>query len=456
MKHLWIGSLACWLTIAFAADPVTPEQFEWRQPIRIDTRGDAIQRFELPRSAYTGSRRQDLGDIRIFNGSGQVVPHALLNYEPPAIAEAKQVPLAFFPLRRDGTRSDGQLDIAVRQIAGGALVSTQIKSAGPATSRLEGYVLDASSIKAARQAVILDWQPQPGGTVLPVRVDASDDLQTWRQISSGTQLVDLRSGDQRLQHNRIDLAGNPSKYFRIRWPEGHKGIILSSAAIQTSATAIRPSRLQWISAGAVQAGAAPGDFLFDSAGLPVESIRLRLPERNTVVPVRIHHRRADREPWREAASTVVYRLVQGNEEVLSPSIPLCCSTDRYWRLSFDQRGGGIGQGSPEVELGWVAQQGIFVARGTGPFLLAYGNASIAPAAFPAATLVPGYRPEQYPTLPEAVFDAPLERIAPTGAVSGDRVLNWRSIGLWTVLVVGVMALAAMVWRLLRQMDRGQG
>lgn len=456
MKRVLLAGLVCALTVAHAAEPLVPEQFNWQQPIRIETPGEAIYRFDLPAEVHAGSRRHDLGDIRVFNGAGEVVPHALIDDEPPTRTDTAQTPAAFFPLRREDKAGNGALSVSVRQIAGGALVSTSANSNAPAQARLLGYVVDASAITNSRRALLLNWQPQPNGTVLPVRVDGGDDLQTWQAIGSETQLVDLRSGEQHLQQRRIDLAGSAHKYFRIRWPEIQDGIVVASVAIETSSTAERPDRMRWTSTGTVSPGNAPGEFLFESAALPVAALRLNLPEINTVVPLQIQHRRSESDTWREAANTVAYRVMRNNQEVRSPEIHLCCSTDRYWRIEFDQRGGGIGRAAPRIDLGWIPQQGMFVARGPAPFQLAYGNATVAPATFAAATLVPDYRPEQYPAFAEARFDLAVARAAPAVTEVAQAGLNWRTVALWSVLIGGVLLLAAMVWRLLRQMGQSSG
>jgi hypothetical protein len=444
--------MACWLGVAAAA-PVTADRFAWRQAVRLASPAEAVHRFELPRVVYEGSRRRDLGDVRFFNGTGDAVPHAFVDYAPPDQVAVERHALAYFPLRADGRAGEGRLAVSVRQAHGGTLVSTQLAPAGKDTSqRMTGYIVDASSTKASRRALILDWRPQAAGTVLPVRVDAGDDLQSWRRIAAGSQLVDLHSGGQRLLQDRIDLAGDASRYYRISWPEGHAGIVVSSIAIETGATPMRPSRVQWTLPVPLRPSTAAGDFLFESPGLPVEAIRLHLPENNTTVAVRLYARRTEREPWRELARTVAYRLRRANEDLLSPPIPICCTADRFWRVAFDQRGGGIGQGEPRVELAWTAQQGIFVARGAGPYSLAYGNADIAPSSFAVTDLLPGYRPDQYPSFPEAGFDTPIARPPANPDVAPD----WRSIGLWSVLVAGVMLLAAMAWRLLGQLRGGTG
>lgn len=457
MKSLLVASLAGAVAIAQAAEPpLTSQQFDWQQGIRTDAPGVAVYRFDLPAAVHAGSRRNDLGDIRVFNGAGEVVPHALIDHEPPSRTDIAQTAVPFFPLRQEAKADDGSLNVSIRRIASGALVSTTVNSADPALARLVGYAIDASGIRESRRALTLDWQPQPNGTVLSVQIDGSDDLQSWRQIGTATQLVDLRSGDRHLQQKRVDLGGTAHKYFRIRWPEGQDGIIVASVTVETGSTGERPDRMLWASAEHVRSGSAPGEFLFESAALPMAAIRIDLPQVNTVTPLRIHHRPNDREAWREAASTVAYRLKRSDDELRSPPIGICCTNDRYWRIQFDQRGGGIGQGLPGIELGWKPQQGLFVARGPGPFLLTYGSAGVAPASFGAHTLIPGYQAEQYPRLTAATFDPPIARSPPIVAGLDTTGIQWRTIALWGVLIAGVMLLATMVWRLLRQMERSTG
>lgn len=455
MKRLLLAGIACAMSLSHAAETLTPDQFDWQQAIKTGAPDAAIYRFELPAAVHAGVRRADLGDIRIFNGAGEVVPHALITDEPPPKTDVATTSVTFFPLRQIGKQGDNSIStsisVSVRRIANGALVSTQLSPAARAEVRLVGYVLDASAIKGARRALLLNWQAHPDGTVQTVQIDGSDDLQTWRQIGSETQLVDLRSGDQQLQNQRVDLAGSKHRYFRLRWPAGQDGIVITSAAVETTSMAATPNRMRWSSSGPVRPGSAPGEFLFESAAQPVAVVRLDLPQLNTVVPLQIHHRRNEHDSWHVIANTVAYRLMRNNEELRSPPIEVCCSTDRYWRITLDQRGGGIGSGLPEVQLGWIPQQGLFVARGSAPFLLAYGNANIAPATFAASTLIPGYRAEQYPGFTEASFDAPVARAAPVVAPAEKASFEWRTIALWGVLVAGVLLLAVMVWRLLRQM-----
>ena len=103
-----------------------------------------------------------------------------------------------------------------------------------------------------------------------------------------------------------------------------------------------------------------------------------------------HGRRRERSFWQSLAQTVVYRLNSPEGEIRSPEIVLNSHSESQLRLAFDARGGGIGNVPPTLQVGFVPQQLVFLARGEGPFVLAWGAAKVENAALPVTTLVPGY------------------------------------------------------------------
>lgn len=435
---------------AQAAKPVSEKQFQWNQPVLIQG-GEAIYRFDLPEPAYTGMLRKDLGDLRIFNGSGEPVPFALLRYQAPPVVDTRAIALPHFPLHglaRDGSE---RLELDVRRQSDGSLIALSLASGKPQQpTRLSGYVLDASGVKQAMAGLLLDWQVPAEGTVASVAVDASDDLQTWRSITPRAQLVDLSLGDTRLTHKRIALNGLNAKYLRLRWSTDQEPLALERISAEIVERNAPPETLHW-SRPAVRAGSQPGEYLFESAGLPVQALRFSLPQPNTVAPLRLFRRDSDKETWNELANTVAFRLSRKGREAISPDIAVARDRERYWRVLVNQRGGGMGSALPGVELGWVAQQAVFVARGPAPFTLAYGSRSVFPADFDIATLVPGYKPEQFKDLPQAQLGQ-----ATKNAVAAESLdINWRTLGLWAILILGVAMLAAMAWRLVRQLGKEQ-
>jgi hypothetical protein len=103
-----------------------------------------------------------------------------------------------------------------------------------------------------------------------------------------------------------------------------------------------------------------------------------------------------------------------------------------------------------LEGGWVPQELVFVARGSAPFLLAYGSALANRSAYPIETVVPGWRSD-------SEIAAITARTGAQQALGDAGVLkqkpNYKTFTLWGSLVFGVLVLAWMAWRLTREMNR---
>jgi hypothetical protein len=133
----------------------------------------------------------------------------------------------------------------------------------------------------------------------------------------------------------------------------------------------------------------------------------------------------------------------------SPDFPVH-GQDRYWRLSVDARGGGFGAGVPQVEVDWIPQRLRFVARGAGPFLLAYGSGRSERQQSTATVLPLG-------SAGNAIAPVAAE-LGPEELLGGDEALRarvtpqrWKTIVLWSALLGSVLLLAIMAFSLQRRL-----
>jgi hypothetical protein len=148
--------------------------------------------------------------------------------------------------------------------------------------------------------------------------------------------------------------------------------------------------------------------------------------------------------------------------VASPEISIGTNADREWLLRVDQRGGGLGSGTPVMHAGWIPHQIVFAARGEPPFQLAYGNRQAKPAAFGIETLIPGYREDgaqkiraAKPGAQQTISVREAQAQAQTelgGEARREDQVDWKRWSLWGALGVGVLLLGLMAWRLTRQMN----
>jgi len=433
-----------------------PPRFAWHLPLA--TPGEqAFYRVDVPASVYERVVRADLGDVRVLNGDGAAVPFAFLPPPPASRTEATLVDLPLFPLLVDDERRNiGDLALSVHRDARGTSVDVRTRDGtSVAPRRLAGYLVEAGERKDAFAALRLT--PAATSSVdVRVRVEGSDDLATWRPLASGAPLLALEYRGQRLARDRVLLSGAPARYFRITFAPSTMVPELASARGEVTAPVVEAPR-QWRDTEGIPDKQQPGDYTFDVGGVfPIDRVTVTLPEINTVAPAQVQSRadvRADareQDAWRLAGTTVFYRLRQDGGEASNPPLAIPPTPRRHWKVHFDTHAGGIGDKPPRLSVGWLSHTLVFAARGSGPFVLAYGSARAAPAALPIATLVPGY--DERTTA--ATFGVAMPGATATSA-TGDALhepIDVKRYLLWATLGCATLALGWMAIRLSRQMS----
>ncbi|MEQ1776198.1 MAG: DUF3999 family protein, partial [Burkholderiales bacterium] len=93
---------------------------EYAYGLKIEASGsEALYDVTLPPSVYQGVTRRDLGDVRVFNGAGEVVPHAWRPRRAEKADAGATVALTLFPLKAVAGANVDALAISVRRSAGG-------------------------------------------------------------------------------------------------------------------------------------------------------------------------------------------------------------------------------------------------------------------------------------------------------------------------------------------------
>jgi hypothetical protein len=428
-----------------------PRDFAFGIPLTIEA-DSAFYRAALPAAFYAGSARADQGDLRVFNGDDAVVPYARLD-APAATRERKTATvLPMFPLRVEEQGGDlSGLSLTINRSAGNTSVNLTTREGQPVPAlRLAGYLVDATAVQEPISAIVLAWNLKSGGMNTRIRVETSDDLNQWRTLVGDAPLLDLEYEGRHLLRDRVEFRQAPAKYLRISWP-GQPPPQFYEVRAEFGDRVLETPR-QWTEALGAAVIDNENEYQFDLGGaLPVDRIAVELPELNSVVPAQLLARTAPEETWRPVTSLVTYRLRQDAGEVSAPPLAVATARYRYWLLRVDPKSGGLGRGQPRMRAGWVPQEIVFAARGTGPFLIAYGNVAAASSALPVTTLVPGYASGAEPL--GAIAVAHTGVAAPLGHIEQAKPpREYRRATLWAVLILGVVVLAWMAWQLSRQLN----
>jgi len=237
-----------------------------------------------------------------------------------------------------------------------------------------------------------------------------------------------------------------------------RGAVLGALLAEPGDARVDASR-QWEALPGSPVANKPGDYAFDSQGVfPVDRVRFELPQANTVAQVQLASRARSDARWRPVTRGIAYRLRRDGTELSSAELAIAENADRYWLLTVDQRGGGLGAGEPNLLLGWIPNDIVWVARGNPPFTLAYGSRDAKPSAYAIESLVPGYRRDADLDAKVASTEAVPVKSAQADApavLGGQKALEERidvkRWTLWASLVLGVAFLGWMAWRLMKQM-----
>lgn len=448
-RALWVAAALPLLAWAGAR-----EDYAWQWPLSLGRDAAGAYRVVLDDSVYRQVRGAQLRDIEVLDGSGAPVPAAVFAPEQPLARAPQRVALPWFALPASPSGPGTQGWELVSEIeTDGRLRRVEARSTAGDASKLPqtSLLLDASRLRSPILALELEWAP---GAALDAAysVEASDNLDQWRSVSSSGRLIDLQRGGQRLVQRRIvfDPVGEQARYLRLTPQDPKSAAQISAVSAELAGTAAS-APLQWRELKGKRVEQRDGSVAFEyelDGRFPIQQADVALPG-NHALEWRLDSRDAAEQGWRpQAGPWMAYRVAgQGDGDRSAARQLSQTSRDRLWRL----RANGAVPGEPVLRLGYRPEVVVFLAQGAPPYALVAGSARSARADSPLAHLIEALRKSRGQDWQPA--DASLGASAP---LAGDAALtppapqrDWRSWMLWGVLVAGALIVAGFAFSLLR-------
>jgi hypothetical protein len=441
-----LGALLCAAQLAHAQAQAEdlPDDFASNTPLSLSGDGPWY-RLELPLALQLNARQSNLNDVRVFNADGQAQPYALTFSQPPREEDQTTVAVKWFALYNSDDAKDAEPKIRVERTTTGTLVEVQPQGEIEAGEEiLRGWLLDTSAINAPLDRLVLDWSTEREG-FQRFSIEASDDLQHWKRWGEG-QVARLSFADELVEQRVVTLPGRNARYLRLLWTTPQTAPTLTSAQLISTRPGVMP--LSWSPSinGSVE---KPGVYVWQlPVALPLERMKVAIAQPNSLAPATLYGRRDNTAPWQLIDSGLLYRLTQNGQDVVQDEMELPGNVVQQLKLEVDDRGGGLGNDAPQLSFAVRATQLVFLGRGAPPYSLAVGNATIKGANLPLSTLVPGVTSEKLAALGSAQLSVtPVSVPAPATPVAVGP--DWKRMGLWGILVLGVIFLGWMAIGTLR-------
>jgi hypothetical protein len=426
------------------AGDLSLEDFAYALPITTPAPSSAY-RIAIPLDVYRNVAHDDLRDVRVFNARGEVVPSEVQDAAPKPAIQTQGLSLPVFPLRADARVTLDGLQISVQ--SQGAAVRVQADHQSTQPPPITGYVVDARGLTLPLSAFDLNWPGSAPDFSGSLRVESSDDLAVWHLVKSDSPVVNLRTEGAQLVQSRVEFPSTKAKFWRLAWVGKPAPFELSSVVADTAVGSPQVEQMS-LTVPATSRDDKRREFSFDlGARLPVSQITIELPEPNSVAKLQILSRAKPSDSWRQVTEADFFRVQSGASERTNDRITIATDFDRYWLARLTPPDNAFGNAAPKLQVAWNARDLVFLARGSGPFVLAYGNGSAVAAGSDLSPLLKGVSVER------AELGAPRSAGGAARLQPAPRFVPWKMVILWSTLGLGVVLLGWMAYRLSREISR---
>jgi hypothetical protein len=449
LRGFFAATFAMSATAVAGQQPPQPQDFAYGMEVRA-TQQAAAYRLAVPLQVYLGCLRADLGDLRVFNARGEPVPHALQRPRTAAAPGQAPRPMPIFALRGDPQAALDAVRVTIE--SGRRAVDIRAREAGgrPAGAGIEAYIVDGRTFGEPVSGLQLQWPQDAPEFAGQLRIEAGDRLDSWRAIGAGT-VANLRAGDSSLIERSIEFPATRARFWRLSWTGKPAPFELTAVLLQPAGALAEAQRATLTVTGRPAPG-GPGAFIFDlGAQPPVDRLDVELPEPNSIARIALSSRADAQAQWQPAGTHGFYRLYRSRDdaggELRNKAVSIGTRPHRHWRARMAGDAGGMGSGALRLSVEWIAHELVFVARGAGPFTVAYGSSTVASA------------PASLDAIPKEI-DIAAANLAPRHELGGPARLEqprkpfpWKATLLWAALAIGVALLAWMALRLSKELAR---
>jgi hypothetical protein len=279
-------------------------------------------------------------------------------------------------------------------------------------------------------------------------IDASEDLQSWRNIVAGATVAQLRQGGQTLVRRRVEFPPQRAKYLRIHVVGAGPGLPLRGTRLllHPLASAGDSLRRSAIVADFVRREGSAYVYRLP-ARVPVERVNIALGDDNAIANFSVSAREVGDKAWVYVGQLNAFRLRAAGVALDNEAMDIAISRRQEWRIESNIQL----LRTPTLELAYRPESWLLLTHGRPPFVVAAGSSVARRGSFPLEALVGQVRARfgrQW--LPPPATLGPMQTAGGDAALTAYDPARKRTWILWAVLVLGAAVIIAMVLRLLKE------
>jgi hypothetical protein len=420
-------------------------QFAAGWPIELPGQGPFFD-ILLTHDIYQHGRGVE--ELAVLDQKGEAMPFYLVGAASGAVSEeGTRLGVSPIYLRKEEETIAG---ISVATTGDGTDVTVIPPDPQEGEAEVVAFIVDARDVAGIPSLVELEWRPLDRPFLMSVSVEHSQTLTEWRHVGEGS-VATLVIDAVVVNHTRLAVKGQAGGYYRVTWDQRVRDwhldgvVLISSLEPETAYSSIDLPPVE-----VPKKHATEDALLFDVGGrLPATHAQIVFPKHNRWVTAGIHAADRMEGPWRPISRPrLFYDVAYEGERLVSTPLHLGRVESRYFRLTF------VPEPSAEdvkLRLRYPREHLRFAANGQPPYMLVGGTLSDQAGPDPtfAAVMDALDRDEQR---------AAMAVLGPRVVLGGDRALEtsaefpWKSVLLWSVLLMAAVTVGWMAVRLAREMS----
>lgn len=438
MRILFSGVLLS-ATVAAA----TPADYANEWPLATDKEG--AYTIALDEGIYRQVTRADLADLAAFNADGEELAFGPLPpaYDAPTRKWHDAVWFAL-PSQEPGEQNAGDLQLHVtRNGEGNLALDARLLGAAQTviTSGTTDVLIDVRAKDRLIEAIAFDFAAGVPDFSAQVAVEASDDLQHWRTLTTDAPIASFRQHGQALLRRIVELPAQPATYLRVH---SSAPLLLLDVDQLLRDAGTEPARAV-LDAGFVQRDG--NAFIYRlPARIEVERLSIALADDNSVAHFTVSARDEGETVWRVLGDYTAFRLRSAGIVLNSEPVEFGATRLREWRIKPDA---SLAK-TPQLRFSYRPESWVLLTHGRAPYTIVAGSRRAQRSAFAIDALIVPLRArygEQW--RPPTMGHGEMRASAGEAALNGWDATQRRTWLLWAVLVLGAGAVIWMVIGLLR-------
>lgn len=436
-----------WLTIAIVLQcsllHAAPSDYAWKAA--LEYRDGGLNKLMIGAEIIKGLGRDDFGDLVVLDANGTVLPGWVRPIQQ--VTEVLEVPLDFHTFSEYSGSHSKTVTATNESQSEDSRSMIQTTETVRVAKASNAFIVERSDYQIALgiNTLRLDWTAKNSSQLLEVHVEASNSLNNWQTVHNRIALAQAKADGNGSQDWQLVSNIPPAKrYIRISSADPEVAITLNGVSGLYEEPTLQT--IEWIPYESLErdsAGENSYRFTMPEGVLP-SRMRLKPAQQNQIIKGSIYAGEKYRNKRTLFPNIQQHSLAATADIIASPSYAVpSWRYDNWWFVSQANL-----QEAPLFEIGYKRHELLFLANGTPPYTLYWGNYEAKPPAQLLRDVLNGNKK------PDNAFVASLATTETSGGADrqfASSTLPWLTWALWLLLTIAAIFTARMAISLFREM-----